>query len=588
MNHRLSATLELRDKFSATINKAQSSMKGFGSKAQLMSSKFKAFESSMRGISVGGSIMGVGIAAGLKSSLNSYADLEDQVKRNKAIMQASAAEEALLMEQTKELGRTTKFTAQEVAQAQMYQAMAGMKSNEVLALTPKLLKLSIASGEDLARASDIVTDNLSAFGLELKDVDRLMDTMAATANNSNTTISELGEAYTYVAAASKGFDTMEDTSIMLGILADNGIRASKAGRNLAGIYARLSKVTPDMRKQLEKTGTKLYDANGKFKGLRNIIMESKEALSKLSEEQRNNWLATIAGTEGLKVWKSIMDYSAEGTKKVENAVKNSTGAIDKFAEEMGSTTKNKMAEFKSAVDGVKVAIGEGLAPVAIDFMNNWIKKINEANDEGLFDTTNLENYFRTAESWAKKAVIFYAGVKTAAFAATHPFIAGSMAAAAGGYKLGKKLGNHFALEGRATEIYTKHGGSMSMDEAREEAKKIMEYEEKTKNYTPEQRAAEVKKSFDIINKAKLNRTRAEIDKHIQSTGHIAYQGLRYSDIEKNMNSSKNANTPVNVNLSFGNVTVNDVDEIDRRAKMVGEASEKAFFNALTYQLQTQM
>ena len=92
-------------------------------------------------------------------------------------MGATVQQEKQLMQQTRDLGRSTKFTAQEVAEAQMYQAMAGMKTNEVLEMTPKLLKMSIAAGSDFAQTSDIVTDNLTAFGMSLKDSNRLMDVM---------------------------------------------------------------------------------------------------------------------------------------------------------------------------------------------------------------------------------------------------------------------------------------------------------------------------------------------------------------------------------------------------------------------------
>ena len=206
MEHVLSARLELKDKFTAVINKAEKGLAGLYQKAKSMNwEKVNSGLNKFGAVAAGG-LVGLGAIAG--SSLTAFADLEDQVRRNKAIMGATAAEENMLMTQTRELGRSTRFTAQEVAQAQMYQAMAGMKTNEVLEMTPKLLKLSIASGEDLASTSDILTDNMTAFGIELKDVDHFMDVMAATANNTNTSIAQLGEAYKYVAATSRSFESM--------------------------------------------------------------------------------------------------------------------------------------------------------------------------------------------------------------------------------------------------------------------------------------------------------------------------------------------------------------------------------------------
>lgn len=440
MEHVLSARLELKDKFTAVISKAEKGLAGLYQKAKSMNwEKVNSGLNKFGTVAIGG-LAGIGAIAG--SSLTAFADLEDQVKRNKAIMGATAAEENMLMAQTRELGRSTRFTAQEVAQAQMYQAMAGMKTNEVLEMTPKLLKLSIASGEDLASTSDILTDNLTAFGLELKDADHFMDVMVATANNTNTSIAQLGEAYKYVASTSRNFESMEDVNILLGVLADSGLKGSIAGRNLAAIYTRLSKATPDMEKAMKKVGLTLYDNNGKFKGLRKIIEEVKPILARMTEEQRNYWISTIAGSEGMKIFANLLGASKEELEKVENGIKNAKGATDKFAEEMGSTTKNKMAEFRSAVDDLKISIGEGLAPTATDFINKFTSKMAELNSKGTFNTENVEAYFNRIFTLTAEAIKGFAALKVAAmaeniFSGAGKYIAGGYLA----YRAGKAVGD---------------------------------------------------------------------------------------------------------------------------------------------------
>jgi phage tail tape measure protein, TP901 family len=440
LEHVLSARLELKDKFTSVISKAEKGLAGLYQKAKSMNwEKVNSGLNKFGAVAIGG-LAGIGAIAG--SSLTAFADLEDQVRRNKAIMGATATEENMLMAQTRELGRSTRFTAQEVAQAQMYQAMAGMKTNEVLEMTPKLLKLSIASGEDLASTSDLLTDNISAFGLTLQDADRFMDVMAATANNTNTSIAQLGEAYKYVASTSRNFESLEETNIILGLLADSGLKGSIAGRNLAAIYARLSKTTPDMDKALKKVGVTLYDNNGKFKGLRKIIEELKPKLAAMSEEQRNYFLATIAGTEGLKVMNNLLGTSKEGIEKAEKAILNANGATEKMANEMGKTTKNKIAEFKSAVDDLKISIGEGLAPTAVDFINKFTDKMAELNSKGTFNTENVEAYFNRIFTLTAEAIKGFAALKAAAmaekiFPGTGKYVIGSYAA----YKAGKFVGD---------------------------------------------------------------------------------------------------------------------------------------------------
>ena len=260
----LSASLELRDKFTTTIRSATSEFKKMngtvGNAVDNVKKKFKEMNlavNDIKGIqdklngfakkATIGLVTGSGaIGAFLKSSYMGFVELDEQLTRNAAITSASTEEQAKLKKQVDELGATTKFTALEVAKAQMYQAMAGYKTNEILEVTPTLMKLAIATGEDLAATSDMVTDNLSAFGLSVQDAGMFADLLANTANNTNTSVSMMGSAFKYVGTTSRSMgEDVREVAVMLGIAADNGIKAEQAGTSLRGIYSRLSKITPD-------------------------------------------------------------------------------------------------------------------------------------------------------------------------------------------------------------------------------------------------------------------------------------------------------------------------------------------------------
>ena len=400
--YKLSALLELKDKFTDVAKKAGSSLGTLKDKVGGVTNKIK---NSFSGVQGALATVGVGIGAGaavsvLKSSVEAYANLEDQVRRNKAIMGATVQQEKQLMQQTRDLGRSTKFTAQEVAEAQMYQAMAGMKTNEVLEMTPKLLKMSIAAGSDFAQTSDIVTDNLTAFGMSLKDSDRLMDVMVATSNNANTNVQMLGEAYKYVAATSRNFESFEDVNILLGVLADNGIKSGQAGRNLAEIYRRLANPSKQVGNALKDLNIQLYDQQGHFRGLKALSDDLKIATAGLTQEERNRYLTTIAGGEGMKILASIMGTTEENYNKVANAVRNSSGATDKFANDMSNTTANKIAQFKSAIDDLKISLGEAFAPIATRWMEDFMKRVEEWQKSGALDPEKLKGQ---AEGLAKTA-----------------------------------------------------------------------------------------------------------------------------------------------------------------------------------------
>ena len=407
--YKLSALLELKDKFTNVAQKAGSSLGTLKDKVGGIAGKIK---NSFSGVQGALATVGVGIGAGtavsvLKSSVEAYANLEDQVRRNKAIMGATVQQEKQLMQQTRDLGRSTKFTAQEVAEAQMYQAMAGMKTNEVLEMTPKLLKMSIAAGSDFAQTSDIVTDNLTAFGMSLKDSDRLMDVMVATSNNANTNVQMLGEAYKYVVATSRNFESFEDVNILLGVLADNGIKSGQAGRNLAGIYRRLANPSKQVGNALKDLNIQLYDQQGHFRGLKALSDDLKIATAGLTQEERNRYLTTIAGGEGMKILASIMGTTEENYNKVANAVRNSSGATDKFADDMSNTTANKIAQFKSAIDDLKISLGEAFAPIATRWMEDFMKRVEEWQKSGALDPEKLKGQ---AEQLTKGAEIGMRGI----------------------------------------------------------------------------------------------------------------------------------------------------------------------------------
>lgn len=431
-NKKLSAVLEFKDKFSATIKtfkddtkkaaqQTKNAFKDMYNELQKRQEKYKkhlnTLNSSVKKIELGAA---AGITAGamfIKSAYKDYVELNKQLTRNKAITGANATEQAQLENQVKQLGATTAYTSKEIAEAHMYQAMAGMKVNDILKLTPTLLDLATASGEDLASVSDILTDNLGAFGLATEDAGMFADLLSNIANKSNTTVGMMGSSFKYVGAVSRGFgEDIREVGTMIGILADNGIKGELSGTALRGVYSRLAKITPEMREQFELTNTKLYDSNKKFKGLRKIIEESKPALMKLTEQQRNQWLATVAGTEGMNLWNIIMNSTEEATTKVAKAAYEAEGATRKFAEVVEESDDHKIKLLGSAWDGFKTAIAQAAAPSIREGLEELTKKINGLTSSDTFSPENMKNFFKGLKDNIGTAVKAFVGFKIAVLA----------------------------------------------------------------------------------------------------------------------------------------------------------------------------
>ena len=191
------------------------------------------------------------------------------------------------------------------------------------------------------------------------------------------------------------------------MLADNGIKSGQAGRNLAGIYRRLANPSKQVGNALKDLNIQLYDQQGHFRGLKALSDDLKIATAGLTQEERNRYLTMIAGGEGMKILASIMGTTEENYNKVANAVRNSSGATDKFADDMSNTTANKIAQFKSAIDDLKISLGEAFAPIATRWMEDFMKRVEEWQKSGALDPEKLKGQ---AEQLTKGAEIGMRGI----------------------------------------------------------------------------------------------------------------------------------------------------------------------------------
>ena len=195
------------------------------------------------------------IAALGTAAVKTGADFDAAMSQVKAISGASGEDFDRLRDKAREMGAATKFSASEAADALKYMAMAGWKTEEMLEGIEGIMALAAASGEELGRTSDIVTDALSAFGLTAKDSAHFSDILAAASNNSNTNVSLLGESFQYIATSAGAFKfSAEDTAVALGLMANAGIKGTQAGTSLKNAMVNLTKPTKAQIAAMQELG----------------------------------------------------------------------------------------------------------------------------------------------------------------------------------------------------------------------------------------------------------------------------------------------------------------------------------------------
>ena len=420
-----------------TLKSLKEEFRDFGSVAK---QKVQAVGDSMIGLgdkmqTAGRAVSGVGqdmtrtvttpIVAGLGAAVKITADFDSSMSKLAAVTKTGGeetkAEFDAMREAAIQMGEKTQFTATQAADAMYYMGLAGWTTEEIIAGIPAVLDLAAASGEDLASTSDIVTDALTAFGLTAQDTEHFVDVLAQTSRSSNTDVSQMGEAFKYVApiAGALNYD-IEDVALALGLMADNGIKGSMAGTSLRNILNRLAKPTEEVEGAMAALGldakhlasipladamSELRDAFGDIPPISEEMVEKfdqlneqldngtitseeyKKALEDLTTEtygtanaEKVQYAAMIAGTRGMSGLLAIVNATEEDYGDLANAIDNSTGAADEMARVMRSNLKGQLQILLSKIQSLAIQIGDILMPHLmriVDFLQGVIDKLKE-------------------------------------------------------------------------------------------------------------------------------------------------------------------------------------------------------------------
>lgn len=269
----------------------------------------------------------------------------------------------LLTAKSKEMGATTKFTASEAGDAFTYMAMAGWNAEQMMDGIGGIMSLSAADGLDLATTSDIVTDALTAFGLQAKDSGHFADVLAKASSSANTNVEMLGESFKYVAPIAGAMSySVEDVSLALGLMANASVKGSMAGTSLKTALSNMSAPTDQMAAVMEKFGITLTDANGEMKSLKEVLDTIRLKLGKLSETEKTAAASTLFGKEAMSGMLAIINASDEDYQKLAESIANADGAAQQMSDTMLDNLQGSFTLLQSAAEGVKITVGERLKP----------------------------------------------------------------------------------------------------------------------------------------------------------------------------------------------------------------------------------
>lgn len=309
------------------------------------------------------------------------ADFEKGMKKVEAVTGATGDEIQKLEDKARELGKSTKYSAGEVADAFGFLGMAGFKTNDILDSTGDVLNLASISGMELAQVADITSNMLSGLGLGAKEAGRMADVMARTMTNSNVDVAMLGETFKYVAPTAKdlGF-SLEELSASIGFLGDAGIQGSMAGTSLATGLSRLADPVPEAEKMIKNLGMSFFDTNGTMKKMPEIVAELEKGLMGMSDQQRVTALSTIFGLESMKSWSVLVGRGSDELANYTGELEDSEGASQKLADTMNDTLYGRLDTLKASIQEVGISLYEKFEePLkkVVEKVTEWVTKLGE-------------------------------------------------------------------------------------------------------------------------------------------------------------------------------------------------------------------
>lgn len=354
-----------QDRTAQSMETAAGSAEAFGETA---SSGFTA---------AGQALAAAGIAAGLKKITDAYrdciqtsAEFVSSKSYTGALSSASDAEMALLSAKAKEMGADKKFTAKESADAFGYMSLAGWKARQQIAGIEPVLNLATAANMDLAKASDIVTDYLTAFGLTANDAAAFTDKMAYAMSHSNTDVTQLGEAYKNCASTAKSMNySVEETTAVLMGMANAAVKGGEAGTALGAVMTRLATDTKGCATALAEYDVNVYDAKGNMNSLSEILSGMSRVWVTLSDAEQAALAKTIAGADHYSELQTIMsacskeaEASGQSFSDYAAALKDCSGTAAQMADRMLDNLSGDLVRMDSALEAVKLTLGEQFTP----------------------------------------------------------------------------------------------------------------------------------------------------------------------------------------------------------------------------------
>lgn len=335
----------------------------------------------------------------VKDSVSTGMNFDTAMSQVAATMGKSVDEIQNLRDFAKEMGATTKYSATESAEALNFMALAGYDAETSMAMLPNVMNLASAGAFDLARASDMITDTQTAFGISIERTTQMVDEMAKAASTGNTSVAQLGDAFLTVGGLAKelngGFVTLSDGTtasvdgiqeleIALTAMANAGVKGSEAGTHMRNLLMKLASPTEDATKLFEELGVSVFDDAGNMKSLKDIFGDLQNAFVGMNDQQKKlQAISEIFNARDTASATALLDAIEQSWDNIGESILNAEGAAGRMAATQIKNLEGWKTMLASAKEGFQIGLSDMIKPMLTEFV-----KFGAEGFQGLTDAIN--------------------------------------------------------------------------------------------------------------------------------------------------------------------------------------------------------
>lgn len=389
MATQIDVTLRLIDMMTSPLVRVQNEMERtarahqrMGRDIQRIGDGFSSVGESMLPIAAG--ITAIGAAGG-----RAFIDFDSIITGAAAKAGATAEEMEMMRQKASQFGADFPISATQAAEGMDRLAAAGYDANQVVGVMPSVITAAVASGEDLATTSDVVSNALNIWNLKQGDIAqnamRVADVVQMASNKSSLGMADFGLAMQYAGAPAATLNvSIEQLATAMAIMKNNGIEASTIGTSLRSVFSRLSEPPKPAAEAIEALGLQVKDASGNFLGLQPIVEQLRGKILNLSNTEQVAYAKALAGEEAYSGLLALVKTAPEEYQALQNAMDNATGSSQAQFEVMKGTLKNSIDGMMGSLESLAINFGSVLTPqikAITDAIGGFADMINTISPE---------------------------------------------------------------------------------------------------------------------------------------------------------------------------------------------------------------